>query len=72
MITAEIETLEQRMNGLLIEAEARAWKSLAQGKFSLFGYWAAKVVQFREALQKSSEPSPFRELVKTAKAYLER
>lgn len=49
------------------EAEVNAWRSLAQGKFSLFGYWAAKVVQFRELLGRSHDPSPFRELVKVAR-----
>lgn len=44
-----------------------AWKSLKQGKFSQFGYWSAKAVQFRELLGKSHEPSPFADLVKLAK-----
>lgn len=54
--------IEKRGESLLAEAEEKAWKSLAQGKYSQFGYWGAKVVQFRELLGKGSEPSPFRGL----------
>ena len=62
-----MEEIQQKAEKLLAEATMNAWKSLGQGKFSLFGYWAAKVVQFRELLGKSHEPSPFSELVKIAK-----
>ena len=58
--------LEAKARKLLEEAEEKAWKSLAAGKFSQFGYWAAKEVQFRELLGESHKPSPFNELVKLA------
>lgn len=63
-----MENIQQKAEKLLDEATMNAWKSLSQGKFSLFGYWAAKVVQFRELLGKSHEPSPFSDLVKMAKS----
>ena len=63
----ESNDIEDRARELLTEAEIKAWRSLAQGKHSQFGYWAAKVVQLRELLGKSHEPSPFSELVKLAK-----
>lgn len=61
------ESVEERGLRLLSEAEDNAWRTLAQGKFSLFGYWAAKVVQFRELLGKSHEPGPFHALVEQAR-----
>ena len=63
----ESNDIEERARKLLFEAENKAWKSLSQGKYSQFGYWSAKVVQFRELLNLSREPSPFAELVKFAK-----
>ena len=63
-----MENIQQKAEKLLDEAIINAWKSLSQGKFSLFGYWGAKVVQFRELLGKSHEPSPFSDLVKMAKS----
>ena len=61
-----MENIQQKAEKLLDEATMNAWKSLKQRKFSQFGYWAAKVVQFRELLGKSHEPSPFSDLVKMA------
>lgn len=66
----ESNDVEDRAKELLFEAENKAWRSLKQGKFSQFGYWAAKVVQFRELLGRSHEPSPFRGLTKFAKGKL--
>jgi hypothetical protein len=63
-----MEVIQQKAEKLLDEATMNAWRCLSQGKFSLFGYWAAKVVQFRELLGKSHEPSPFSDLVKLAKS----
>ena len=63
-----MEVIQQKAEKLLDEATMNAWRCLSQGKFSLFGYWAAKVVQFRELLGKSHEPSPFSDLVKMAKS----
>ena len=59
---ADTMTLEARAEFYLRDAEALAWLNLSRGKWGQFGYWAAKVVQFRELLGKSHEPSPFREL----------
>jgi len=55
--------IEQKLQ----EAQDKAWDNLARGKFSNFGYWAAKVVQCREMLGLSHTPSPFSNLVKFAK-----
>jgi hypothetical protein len=63
-----MESVQQKAEKLLEEAIEKAWRSLGQGKFSQFGYWAAKAVQFRELLGRSYEPSPFSDLVKIAKA----
>lgn len=67
MTADDAEYIRQKAEKLLEEATMNAWKSLKQGKFSLFGYWSAKAVQFRELLGKSHEPSPFADLVKLAK-----
>jgi hypothetical protein len=63
-----MNNIQQKAEKLLGKATMNAWKSLSQGKFSQFGYWAAKVVQFRELLGKSYEPSPFSDLVKIARS----
>ena len=62
------EELNARAERLLREAEVNAWKALSQGKYSGFGYWAAKSVQFRELLGRSHTPSPFAELREFAKS----
>jgi hypothetical protein len=59
--------IQEKAQALLNEAIEKAWDNLRRGKFSNFGYWAAKTVQFRELLGKSHEPSPFGSLVKFAK-----
>ena len=63
---ALMEELRYRAVLLLDESIEKAWKSLSQGKFSMFGYWAAKTVQMRELLGISHESSPFNALVKIA------
>ena len=61
-------TLEAHAKHLLADAENQAWIQLARGKYSQLGYWAAKVVQFRELLGESHTPTPFRELVRLARS----
>lgn len=50
----------------LNRAEERAWRSLAQRKFWMFGYWAARWV-FISQMIGTRRSSPFRELVEVAK-----
>jgi hypothetical protein len=57
-----LRALKARAEALLLEAERKAWDSLAHNKEQGFGYWAAKVTQFRELLGRSHEPSPFASL----------
>lgn len=54
------------LNIELNKAEMRAWQSLAQRKFWMFGYWAARWVFVSQLIGKHN-PSPFRELVEVAK-----
>ena len=54
--------LESKLN----EAEVRAWQSLAQYKFIMFGYWAAIHSHFNK-LGGMSRPNPFAQLVAIAK-----
>ena len=63
------DELRPKAEALLAEAESRAWIELARGKYSQFGYWAAKSVQFRELLGLSHGPSPFRVLRDEAKQH---
>lgn len=60
-------SVEAHAKFLLEDATTRAWTELARGKYGQFGYWAAKVVQFRELLGETSSPSPFREIVQLAR-----
>ena len=46
----------------LQDAEFNAIKSIARGKWSLFGYWAAQSVHLRRILGITSSASPFRPL----------
>lgn len=51
----------------LRKAEHEAWNALARGKYNMFGYWSANVVNLRRYLGRSGDPSPFRELVEVAR-----
>lgn len=69
-MTLTPDEIKARAEELLVEAERQAWNALAHGKESQFGYWAAKVVQVRELLGRSHEPSPFAGLRETARQVL--
>lgn len=60
--------VRSRAESLLRDAESNAWLNLSRGKYSNFGYWAAKVVQLRALLGRTREPSPFRTLRELALA----
>lgn len=52
-------------------AEAQAWKSLARYKFFLFGYHAARWVNYNALLAKPERrPNPFRSAVRLARQRL--
>jgi hypothetical protein len=49
------------------EAERKALDSLARYKFAMFGYWAGIWVHLNR-IEGNNRPSPFKGLVKTARA----
>lgn len=57
------------LNAELVNAEAQAWNALAHGKYAMFGYWGAWVVKLRALTGRSSEPSPFRDLIDLARKH---
>lgn len=68
MPRSAFSSVEDHAKFLLSDAENEAWVRLAQGKYGQFGYWAAKVVQFRELLGLTHTPTPFKELVLLARS----
>ncbi len=50
----------------LVEAETKAWQSLARYKFQMFGYWSSIWVHLNK-ISNSKRPNPFACLVSTAK-----
>jgi len=50
----------------IVEAESKAWDSLARYKFQMFGYWAAIWVHLNK-LSGRNEANPWRSLVKQAR-----
>lgn len=56
-----------RLDQELAEAEAKAIDALARYKFTMFGYWAGIWVHLNK-IEGQRRPSPFRSLVKVAKA----
>lgn len=49
----------------LDQAEVKAWQSLANYKFMMFGYWAAMWVHFNR-IGAFHRPNPFQPLVRLA------
>lgn len=58
--------LTDKMQEALYEAELKAFESLANYKFQMFGYWAAIWVHLNRILA-AKRPNPFKELVGRAK-----
>lgn len=58
--------LQQAIESELINAESKAWDSLARYKFWMFGYWAGKWVSLNRIGQ-FKRPNPFKAIVDTAK-----
>lgn len=54
----------------IIEAESKAWDSLARYKFQMFGYWAAIWVHLNK-LSGRNEPNPWHSLVKQAREFID-
>lgn len=54
------------MENLLLEAEQKAWDSLARYKFQMFGYWASIWVHINR-VGGFNRPNPFKELVALAR-----
>ena len=57
----------QRLAAEIDEAEAKAIDALGRYKFTMFGYWAGIWVHLNK-IEGQKRPSPFRALVKVAKA----
>ena len=60
------DTVEERLDRELAEAEAKAIDALARYKFTMFGYWAGVWVHLNR-LEGRSRPNPFRSLVLKAR-----
>ena len=60
------DSLEQRLEAKMQEAERKAWDSLARYKFLMFGYWSAAWVNYNR-LSARSRPNPFGALVRLAR-----
>lgn len=60
----------ERLAAEINEAEAKAIDALARYKFTMFGYWAGIWVHLNK-IEGQKRPSPFRPLVKVAKAQRE-
>lgn len=58
---------EQRLADELVEAEQKAWDSLARYKFQMFGYWAAIWVHLNR-LGGFKRPNPWKGLVMDARS----
>lgn len=54
----------------MIEAEEKAWRSLAGYKFWMFGYHAAQWVLLNRLDTERIMPNPFRSLVKSAREHV--
>lgn len=59
--------LEDRLLVGILEAEEKAWDSLARYKFFMFGYWAAVWVGLSR-IHGAGRPNPWASLVKTARS----
>ena len=56
------------LEAAMMEAEEKAWDSLARYKFVMFGYWAAIWVHLNR-LSGLRRPNPWRELVSAAREH---
>ena len=65
-VKAVVTVDKQRILDAMIDAEKKAWKSLAGYKFYMAGYWMANWVSFNKLLSKQ-RPNPSRALVKLAR-----
>lgn len=57
---------EEKIREMMAEAESKAWEALSGYKFWMFGYHAARWVNYNHLLIKKC-PSPFREAVDLAR-----
>ena len=65
------ETLGERLEKAIAEAERQAWDHLQRYKFFMFGYHAAAYVRL-VALSGRRRPNPWREIVKIARGQMAR
>lgn len=57
-----------RIHNARLDAERKAWDSLARYKFYMFGYWSAAWVKYNQLMPKEEKlPNPFKSLVIMAK-----
>jgi len=56
----------------LYDAQRKAVVAMSQGKWSMFGYWAAQSVHLRKILCRTSNPSPFKPFSDLAEKMLSR
>lgn len=59
---------EQRVFDGMADAEAKAWEALSGYKFWMFGYHAARWINYSRLLP-GRHPNPFRELVQIARTH---
>lgn len=62
--------MEEKVLAALIESEAKAWEALSGYKFWMFGYHAARWINYNNLLP-VKRPNPFRECVALARTKTE-
>jgi len=61
-----------RIHNARLDAERKAWDSLARYKFYMFGYWSAAWVKYNHLMPKEEKlPNPFKDAVLLARNKLD-
>jgi hypothetical protein len=63
----EIADYEATIRKMMQDAERKAWEALSGYKFWMFGYHAARWVNYNQLLSKP-DPNPFRDAVQLARS----
>jgi hypothetical protein len=63
-----LDPVEIKVIDAMKEAEQKAWEALSGYKFWMFGYHAARWVNYNRLLSEP-QPNPFREAVKLARKF---
>jgi hypothetical protein len=66
-----LEPVENKVIDAMKDAENKAWEALSGYKFWMFGYHAARWVNYNRLLVES-QPNPFKEAVKLAREHTDK